>query len=134
MSPFDWMTDKEIHEQVRQKGVALARGIREVVRVLSMTWIRCLFHHRCTTFLLGLHRRAGAGIMRWCRLAQHFDPNVFGYIFQMIYPPEQSVTPKLFTMPFMREYTSVMHSYGLAETEDQDLVIPVQGKNDHEIA
>mmetsp|Transcript_22047 Transcript_22047/g.42810 ORF Transcript_22047/g.42810 Transcript_22047/m.42810 type:complete len:479 (-) Transcript_22047:162-1598(-) len=134
LSPFDWMTDTDVHEDLKAKGVDLAKGIREVVRVLSMTWVRCLFHHRCTTFLLGLHRRAGAGIMRWCRLAKHFDPNVFGYVFQMIYPPEPSVTPKLFTMPFMREYTSVMHAYGLAETEDQDLVIPVQGKNDHEVA
>mmetsp|Transcript_17654 Transcript_17654/g.28751 ORF Transcript_17654/g.28751 Transcript_17654/m.28751 type:complete len:90 (+) Transcript_17654:1365-1634(+) len=37
------------------------------------------------------------------------------------------VVPKLFPIPFFREYVSVMRSFGLEDTEDQDLEIPTMG-------
>jgi len=65
--------------------------------------------------------------MRWCRTAKHFDPLVFRHVFGFDYPPDPAVVPKLFPIPFFREYVSVMRSFGLEDTEDQDLEIPTMG-------
>eukprot|EP00466_Bigelowiella_natans_P019665 jgi/Bigna1/82215/fgenesh1_pg.89_\ len=94
MSPFDWMTEDAIKEEIREVGSALAKSIRE-----------------------GLHKRVGEGMMRWCRTAKHFDPLVFRHVFGFDYPPDPAVVPKLFPIPFFREYVSVMRSFGLEDTE-----------------
>jgi len=98
-----------------------------------MVHILCVWDHRNFTFLLGLHKRVGSGMLRWCRTASHFDPHAFRHVFELLYPPDPKVTPKLFPIPFIREYTSVMHNYGLELQQDQDLEIPTMGEHDHDV-
>lgn len=132
LSPFDWMNDTKLHDELKTRGKALAEAVQEVVRVASMAHPRCVWQKRMLTFLMGLHKRAGGGMLRWCRLATHFDPMLFGHAFEMVYPVKENVTPKIFSIPFIRDYRAVMAMYGLPDTKDEDLVIPVMTEAQHD--
>ncbi|GAB5371274.1 hypothetical protein AAMO2058_001565200 [Amorphochlora amoebiformis] len=131
-SPFDWMTDQELHEELHKSGEALALAIREVIRVSSMINKICVWDYRKVTFLLGLHKRVGGGMLRWCRTSKIFDPHCFTRAFELTYPPSDEVIPKLFPIPFMREYISVIQAYALRDVEDDHLEIPRMGEEDHD--
>jgi len=56
MSPFDWMTEDAIKEEIREVGSALAKSIREVVRVCSIVHKVAMWDYRNFIVLLGSNR------------------------------------------------------------------------------